>query len=300
MSQTFVRRSLAALVILLGLALLLQIPYTVPATEVAVRTRLGRPVEVIREAGLHLKLPLLDEVTRFDARLLTFDPPTAEFLTQDKKNIVVVPFVLWRISDPLRFMQTLYTRPGAEARLADLTASELGAALGVIPFGRLISANQGEAQLSSVVEGVLRRVRERAVSDYGVEVADLQIRRLSFPDQNRVSVFERMRSERQRIAKRFRSEGEEEAIKIRADADRERAQLLGEAYRKAATLKGEGEAEAARIYARATGKDPELYRFLRTLQAYEKIFATKTTVILPADSPLLRLLTEGPKAGEKP
>ena len=300
MSITRAHRWILGVGAVLALAALSRAPYTVSATEVAVRTRLGRPVEIVREPGLHLKLPLVDEVTRLDARLLTFDAPTAEFLTQDKKNIVVAPFVLWRIAEPLRFMQTLYTRQAAEARLADLTASEIGAALGVIPFSRLVSAAPGEARLASVVDGILARVKERAASDYGVEVADLRIRRMAFPEQNLTSVFERMRSERERMAKRFRSEGEEEALKIRADADKERAQLLAEAYRKAATLKGEGEAEAARIYAQATAKDPELYRFLRTLQAYDKMFATKTTVVLPADSELLRLLTEGPKTKGTP
>jgi membrane protease subunit HflC len=268
--------------------------YVVDATELAVRTRFGKPVEVILAPGLRAKAPLIDEITRVDARLLYFDAPMAEFLTEDKKNVVVSPFVVWKVEDPLRFTQTLYTRENAEARLADLVASETGAALGGLPFSRLISAAAGEAQLAAMSDGVARRVGERAAAEYGVRVVEIGLRRLAFPEQNVASVFNRMRTERERIARRFRSQGEEEAIKIRAEADKERTRLLAEAYRQAAELRGKGEAEAARAYADALSRDPELYRFLRTLEAYDKMLDAKTTLLLPGDSQLLRLLIEGP------
>lgn len=279
-----------------GLALLLvlaRVPFVVGATEFAVRTRFGRPVAVVTEPGLSARVPLVDDVARIDARLLYFDAPAAEFLTNDKKNIVVAPFVLWRVAEPLRFLQTLGTRENAEARLADLVASETGAALGSVPFTRLVSATAGEADLAGVVAGIGERVRRRARADYGVNVADVRLKRIAFPEQNLLSVFGRMRSERERIARRFRSEGEEAALKIRAEADKERTRLLAEAYRKSEEEKGAGEAEAARIYAKATSQDPELYRFLRTLRAYEKILDEKTTLVLPGDSEVLRILTDG-------
>jgi membrane protease subunit HflC len=238
-------------------------------------------------------VPLVDDVVRLDARLLYFDAPAGEFLTNDKKNIVVTPFVLWRIEEPLRFLQTLVTRESAEARLADLVASETGAALGSVPFTRLVSATAGEADLAGVVAGIGERVRKRAAADYGVKVVDVRLKRIAFPEQNLLSVFGRMRSERERIARRFRSEGEEAALKIRAETDREKTRLLAEAYRKAEEQKGAGEAEAARIYAKATNQDPDLYRFLRTLRAYEKILDDRTTLVLPGDSDVLRLLTDG-------
>jgi len=279
-----------------GLALLLvlaRVPFVVGATEFAVRTRFGRPLAVVTEPGLSARVPLVDDVARIDARLLYFDAPAAEFLTNDKKNIVVAPFVLWRVADPLRFLQTLVTRESAEARLADLVASETGAALGAVPFTRLVSATAGEADLAGVVAGIGERVRRRALADYGVKVVDVRLKRIAFPEQNLLSVFGRMRSERERIARRFRSEGEEAALKIRAEADKERTRLLAEAYRKAEEEKGAGEAEAARIYAKATSQDPDLYRFLRTLRAYEKILDEKTTLVLPGDSDVLRILTDG-------
>jgi modulator of FtsH protease HflC len=256
---------------LAGILLLSGLPFVVDATECAVRTRFGRPVEVIQEPGLHFKLPLVDDVTRLDARLLYFDPPTAEFLTEDKKNVVISSFVMWRVEDPLRFIQKLYTRENAEARIADLTASELGTALGRVPFSRLVSSVADEARLAATAAAIAERVRQRAAEDYGIRVVDVGIRRLAFPDQNREAVFNRMRAERERIARRFRSEGEEEAIKIRAEAEQERSKLLAEAYRTAAELKGKGEAEAARIYSDSVSRDPELYRFLRTLESYDKI-----------------------------
>jgi membrane protease subunit HflC len=286
--------ALIAALVLVALFLLSSVPFVVDATECAVRTRFGRPVEVIQQSGLHFKLPLVDEVTRLDARLLYFDPPTAEFLTEDKKNVVVSPFVVWRIDDPLRFIQKLYTRENAEARIADLVASELGTAVGRVPFSRLVSAVAGEARLADTSAAIADKIRQRAAADYGIKVVDVGLRRLAFPDQNQEAVFNRMRAERERIARRFRSEGEEEAIKIRAEADQERTKLLAEAYRTGAELKGKGEAEAARIYTAAVSHDPDLYRFLRTLESYDKVLDEKTTLILPGNSQLLRLLTEGP------
>lgn len=299
-SPSLLKRLLPAAAGVLALLLLARVPYVVEATEYAVRTRFGRPVAVVTEPGLHARVPLVDDVARLDARLLYFDPPAGEFLTNDKKNIVVAPVVLWRIEDPLRFLQTLVTRESAEARLADLVASETGAALGSVPFTRLVSATEGEADLAGVVGGIGERVRARAAADYGVNVVDVRLKRIAFPEQNLLSVFGRMRSERERIARRFRSEGEEAALKIRAEADRERTRLLSEAYRKAEEEKGAGEAEAARIYAKATNQDPDLYRFLRTLRAYEKILDEKTTLVLPGDSDVLRLLTDGASPGRPP
>ena len=299
-SPPLFRRLLPVAAAVAALLLLARVPYVVEATEFAVRTRFGRPVAVVTKPGLHARVPLVDDVTRLDARLLYFDPPAGEFLTNDKKNIVVTPFVLWRVEDPLRFLQTLVTRESAEARLADLVASETGAALGAVPFTRLVSATAGEADLAGVVSGIGERVRKRAAADYGVKVVDVRLKRIAFPEQNLLSVFGRMRSERERIARRFRSEGEEAALKIRAEADRERTRLLSEAYRKAQEEKGAGEAEAARIYARATSQDPELYKFLRTLRAYEKILDDRTTLVLPGDSDFLRLLTEGASPAPAP
>jgi membrane protease subunit HflC len=225
------------------------------------------------------------------------EPPAAEYLTLDKKNVVARTFLIWRVHDPLRYLQTVQFREAAEARLAAVTSSEIGAAFGSVPFEVLVSTDVDKMRLGAIVDRVEDRVRDTAAREYGVELVSLRIERLAFPQQNEASVFQRMRAERQRIAKQFRSEGEEQGLKIRAEADRERARILAEAERKASEIRGQAEAEAARIYADALATDPEFYRFVRTLEAYDKIIDKDTTVILPADSPLMKGLLSEPGAG---
>jgi membrane protease subunit HflC len=144
---------------------------------------------------------------------------------------------------------------------------------------------------------VLEAARPVAATQFGIEVVDVLLKRLTFPEQNKQSVFARMRAERQRIAKQYRAEGEEAAIRIRADADKQRDILLSEAYREAETLKGRGDAEATRIYGEAYSKDPQFYKLVRTLDSYRKILDDKTNIILSSDSELLKLLTQGRISG---
>jgi membrane protease subunit HflC len=146
--------------------------------------------------------------------------------------------------------------------------------------------------VDSIMGQVTRNCRSRALADYGIDVQYVKVKRIRLPEQNLESVFQRMRTDRQRIAKKYRSEGEEEAIKIRADADKEKRDILARAYRDAEMIRGEGEAEAAGIYASAFSRDPGFYKLTRTLQAYEKFLNSKTTVVLSTDSELLRLFKE--------
>ena len=271
--------------------------FVVDTTEYAVVTRFGRPLRTCTTPGLRFRVPLVDQVVRLDARLLMTEPPAAEYLTLDKKNVVARTFLTWRVEDPLRYLQSVQLREAAEARLATVTSSEIGAAFGSVPFEALVSTDADKMRLAAIVEQVEQRVRETAAREYGVVLVSLRVERLAFPQQNEASVFQRMRAERQRIAKQFRSEGEEQALRIRAEADRERARILAEADRKAADIRGQAEAEAARIYADALAGDPDFYRFVRTLEAYDKIIDKDTTVILPADSPLMKGLLGGPGTG---
>jgi len=268
--------------------------YIVDETQYAVVVQLGRPVRVVDSPGLHLKLPSpLQTVTYLDKRLLVFDPPGAEFLTEDKKNIVADAYLCWRIDNPLRFMQTVYDRSGAENRLVDLLFSELGVSFGTHPLSSLLSIDPKEVKIGEMMEGLRERCDETARREYGIAVVDAQLKRINFPEQNKQSVFDRMVAERERMAKKYRAEGQEEAMKIAAATEKEEKAILSEAYRKAQALRGEGEAEAARIYSRAYGKAPDFYRLVRTLEAYKKFMDAKTTVVLPTDSELLRLLTDG-------
>ncbi len=271
-------------------------PFVVDATETAVVTRFGRPVRTVLEPGLGLRLPLVDQVVRLDRRLLLAEPPVAEYLTLDKKNVITRAFIAWRIADPLKFLQTMVLRETAEARLAAVAGSELGAAVGAVPFEALVSTDATKMRLGEIVSAVEARVRETASREFGIEVATLRLERLAFPQQNEAAVFQRMRAERDRIARQSRSEGEEEALKIRAEADRERARILAEAERRAAEIRGGAEAEAARIYADAQASDAAFWRFVRTLESYDRIIDAQTTLLLPAESPLMRGLVEGPPA----
>jgi membrane protease subunit HflC len=272
--------------------------FVVDTTEYAVVTRFGRPVRTYTTPGLRFRIPFVDQVVRLDARLLMTEPPAAEYLTLDKKNVVARTFLTWRLDDPLRYLQTVQLRDAAEARLAAVTSSEIGAAFGSVPFDALVSTDADKMRLGAIIDQVERRVRDTAAREYGVNLVSLRVERLAFPQQNEASVFQRMRAERQRIAKQFRSEGEEQSLKIRAEADRERARILAEADRKASEIRGQAEAEAARIYADALAADPDFYRFVRTLEAYDKIIDKDTTVILPADSPLMKGLLGGSGAGQ--
>jgi membrane protease subunit HflC len=273
--------------------------FVVDTTEFAVVTRFGRPVHTYTSPGLRFRLPVIDQVVRLDARLLMTEPPIAEYLTLDKKNVVARVFLAWRVDDPLRYLQTVTLREAAEARLAAVTSSEIGAAFGSVPFDALVSTDPQKMRLDPIVDTMEGRIRDTAIREYGIRLVALRIERLSFPQQNEDSVFQRMRAERQRIAKQFRSEGEEASLKIRAEADRERARILAEAERKAAEIRGQAEAEAARIYGESLAADPEFYRFVRTLEAYDKIIDKNTTIVLPADSPLMKGLTAGPSSEGK-
>jgi len=281
---------IAALVVLLFVGTAF---FAVDVTELAVVMQFGRPVKVVTEPGLQFRVPLVQQIRRFDARLQVLEPQQSEFLTNDKKNVVATYFAVWRVGDPLHYFRALPSEAAAESQLTDVISSELGAALAAIPFDELINTDVERRRLREMVSGIQDTVTEVARNEYGIEIVELDVRRLSFPDQNRRSVFERMRAERERIARRYRSEGEEEARKIRAQADGEESRILSEAYRQAEILRGEGEAAATRIFGEAIARDPEFYEFTRTLEAYRNFLDDRTTLILPADSDLMRLLTEG-------
>jgi len=263
----------------------------VDETEHVVITQFGRPVDVLSDAGLHAKIPApIQRVTRIDKRILFSEQPSTELLTSDKKNVVVSTYLSWRIADPLRFLTSLRTREAAEARLAALVQSELGSTLGSAAFSDVVPAPTDGGGLEAVELRVQKACQEAAARDFGIDVVSFGVTRLGYPAQNLQSVFARMRAERERLARGHRSEGKAAAQKIRAEADRERSTALANAEAEAQRLKGEGEAEAARVYAEAYRGHEEFYRFLRTLESYEKVLQENTTLVLPADSPFLDLL----------
>jgi membrane protease subunit HflC len=283
-------RRLIPLVIVI--ALVWASTYTVSETDLVIVTLFGRPTRSISDAGLHVKWPF-ESVLRFDRRLIVYDPGSSEFLTKDKKNLVLGSAVCWRITDPNRFLQTVGDATGAEMRLHDLVWATLAADIGRVDLSDLLSVEPGRARVQALGDQVRASATVETERRFGIAVVDLQLKRINFPEQNKYAVYARMRAERERIAKEYRAQGEEQAIKIRAEADRERSQLLAEAYRDAEKLKGEGDAEAARVYGQAYGRNPQFYKFLRTLESYKKILNEKTSIILSGDSELLKLLTQG-------
>ncbi len=266
--------------------------FTVSETEFVLITQFGRPVREHREAGLKVKWPI-QGITRLDKRAHLYHPRPSEYLTQDKKNLLVQNYVLWRIEDPLLFIRTVRDRSGAEMRLHDIVWSQVSAALGQTELSRLVSTDGSQLRTAQLTSEVTAECRQIAQKRYGIDIETVEISRLNLPAQNRDSVFARMRAERDRIAKRYRAEGEEEARKIRAEADRQAEELLAEAKKQAEIIRGEGDAQAAAIYGKAFSRDPEFYQMVRTLQAYEKILDEKTIAVLSTDSELLKLLTEG-------
>jgi modulator of FtsH protease HflC len=289
MSRTTLRFVLLALAALWATTC----PFTVEEGQVGIVTRFGRALPTLAEPGLHWKAPWpVDAVVRLDRRLLVFDNEPTEMLTRDRKNVLVDSFLCWRIADPLRFAQTVRTEAEAEARLLDLSTAALGAALGTEPMEHLINPDPTKVRIREIARRVTAEVALVARASFGIEIVELGLNGFNLPPQNRASVIERMRAERARIATAYRSEGEEEALKIEASATAEREQILAEARAEAEATRGEGEAAALALFADAYARDPEFYRFLRSLEASEAILDENTTIFLPADSKLLEALGE--------
>jgi membrane protease subunit HflC len=262
-----------------------QIFYVVDEKDQVIVTQVGRYVQTVREPGLYAKIPVYQNATHFDKRILVSDPSPGEYLTLDQKRLVADPVTRWRIVDPLAFFTSVREESGARARLDDIVFSEMRAELANFEFDKIISTER-----ESIMGRVSQRAAERATS-FGIEVVDVRLKRADLPEQVQASVFARMQAERSRIAARYRSEGAESAARIRADADRDRTVILARAYEESQRLRGAGEAEATTIYAQSFANDPEFYAFMRSLEAYERLLGSDSTVVLSTDSDLFRYLT---------
>ena len=270
--------------------------FSVKETEFVLVTQFGKPVRTLTDAGLHAKWPY-QTATYFDRRLRIYNPRPSEFLTRDKKNVVIDSYVAWQIRDPNRFLQTVGDPVAAEMRLHDIVWSGLSAALGTHDLESLVSASD-KVETGDLLDRLSDLTDRAALEQYGINVVDVRIKRLNLPEQNKQSVYARMRAERERIARQYRAEGEEQALSIRADADRQREEILSAAYKEAEKIRGAGDAESTRIYGQAYSKDPRFYKLLRTLESYKKVLDDKTTAILSSDSELLKVLMRG-EAGVK-
>lgn len=283
--------------------------YRVAEGEVVIVSRFGDPRAPVTAAGLHFRWPPpIDGLTRLDARVHVLDTEPSEFLTRDKKNVTVDAFLAWRVGDPLKFVRGVPVREDAEDRLVELALGVLGEVLAERDLESLLGPVADSAEgaerppggLAAADAALTERTRAAAEREFGIEILTARVRRLSFPRQNKAAVFLRMEADRQAIASAYRAEGSEEYEKITAAAEREAAELISAAEEEAARIRAEADAEVTRITTEAYARDPELFRFLRSLETLEAALDEESTVVLPADHPLLRVLSEVPAGDDAP
>ena len=264
------------IILILTVAVATQSLYVVNETERAVKLRFGEIVQFDVSPGLHFKWPILNTVRKFDARILTLDAPPQRYLTSEKKALMVDSFVKWRVKDVAKFYTT---SGGDEDRLNRLLAQRVDTGLrnefGVRTVKEVVSGERD--QLMTSLTSNLDRV---AQSELGVEIIDLRVKKIDLPQEVSESVYNRMRTERERLARELRAEGTEIAVEIRAKADKERTIILADAYKIAEETRGDGDAIATATYAGAYSKDPEFYDFTRSLKAYQATFENKGDILL--------------------
>ncbi len=249
--------------------------YRVGQWEKALLFRLGEIVRTDIKPGLHFKIPFVNNVRKYDARILTLDVDPERFLTVEKKNVIVDSFVMWRIVDAGRYYTTvLGDERHASQRLEQIIKDGMRGQFSKRTVNEVVSGVRDEMMVQLTADA---NVQARAI---GIEIVDVRVKRVDLPAEVSNSVFRRMQAERARVAKEFRSQGAEEAEKIRAEADRKRQVIIANAYRDAQQIRGQGDARAAEIYAEAYGKDKDFYAFYRSLQAYQQSFQKGNDVML--------------------
>ncbi len=267
--------------------------FVVTQGEQALVLRFGAvayPNDPVVGPGLHLKKPFIEDVVRYDARLLDVDPPAEEVILADQKRIVVDTYTRFKIVDPLLFYQAVRTEEAARSRLREIVNNSARRVLGGVMLPSVLSAEREQ-----IMHGILVQVEEAAKA-LGVEVVDVRLRRADLPQQTSQAIFNRMVSERQREAAEARAQGAERAQEIRAGAERERTVILAEAQRQAQILRGQGDADANKIYAEAFSADPQFFAFYRSLHAYKEALGEQnTTYLLSPDSDFFRYFAHAPE-----
>ena len=261
--------------ILVVAAVLSMSTFIVHEREIAIKFKLGEIVDSDYEPGIYFQIPFINNVRKFDSRILTMDTPSERFLTAEKKNVIVNSFAKWRIVDP----KTFYTATAGDerqaiARMASIINNELK--------GQIASKNMREV-ISGERATIMQEVTDNAdvkIRDLGIDLIDVRIKKVELPDNVSSNVYRRMATERETVAKEFRSRGEEQAKQIRANADRQREEILAEAYRKSEEIRGEGDATSAKTYADSYNQDREFYSFYRSMKAYEVSFGNDQDMIL--------------------
>ncbi|MBQ0832216.1 protease modulator HflC [Marinobacter sp.] len=274
---------------LIVVLLVLSSVFIIPETHRGVMLRFGELVETDIQAGIHFKVPVIDQVREFDIRILTMDLPSRQYLTVEKKPLDVDSYIVWKIRNVDQFYRAT---GGDELRAQSLLLSRVDNGLrdefGVRTMHEVVSG-----QRDQLMQTLRDRVNETSVKEFGIEVRDIRLKAIEFPGQVSENVYRRMAAEREKLAQEFRSRGRELAEGIRADADRQKTVTLAEAFASAEETRGEGDGEAARIYAEAYGSNSEFYSFYRSLQAYRNTFSGKDDLmVIDANSEFMRFLKD--------
>ncbi|MFK8250277.1 protease modulator HflC [Ancylobacter terrae] len=281
-----------AAIVALALVILYSALFTVYQTQQALVLRLGEPIRVITQPGLNAKVPLIDSVIFLDKRILDLENPSQEVIAADQKRLVVDAFARYRITNPLRFYQSVGTIEGANSRLATILNSALRRVLGESTFIQVVRDQR---------ENLMGRIREqvnREAASFGIDVLDVRIRRADLPEANSQAVFQRMQTERQREAAEIRAQGAQAAQGIRARAERESTIIVADASSNADKTRGEGDAQRNAIFAEAYGRDKDFFAFYRAMQAYEaSLKAGDTRMLLAPDSNFFRFFNNPAGAG---
>jgi membrane protease subunit HflC len=301
---------------ILGFLLLLSSFYTVSETEQTILTQFGEPVGgAATKPGLHFKLPFIQDVHSFDKRWLESEGDPNQIPTKDKKYIWVETYARWRIADPLKFYQNVHDERGAQSRLDDIIDGQTRNAVASFDLIELVRSSNREFQITEELQGIgaaeamakvqsgreaiAKQVLEKAAKvtpQYGIELEDLRLLRINYVEEVQRKVFERMISERKRIAERSRSEGQGKAAEIRGQKERDVLGASSAGYKTAQEIKGEADAKATAIYARAYSRDPEFYQFLKSLETLSAGLDKEAVLVLSTDSELLKLFkTSGGK-----
>ena len=253
--------------------------FTVSETQQALVVQFGNPKRTIQDAGLHFKIPFIQQVIYLDKRILNLDPAAQEIIASDQKRLVVDAIARFRIIDPLLTYQTSQNEAGAKQRLRTIVISNLRQVLGEQAFENLLSGERAQLMLD------IRDSVNANAATLGIEVVDVRLRHVDLPPANSLNIYQRMQSEREREAREARAKGREQAVRIRAQAERERTVLLAVAEKEASILKGEGDGLAVKIFADAFNTDKEFFEFYRSMQAYRKTMSSEdTTLVLSPDS----------------
>jgi len=304
------RNIIILVVIILAVIVLADAVYIVNETNQAIITQFGEPIGgAVVTAGVHLKMPFIQKANYFEKRWLEWEGDANQIPTKDKKYIWVETYCRWRISNPLVFFQRVQDERGAQSRLDDIVDGEARNAVANYDLIEIVRSSnrvfeQSEEARAKDASEVIAKIMlgrdkiakiilekaDKITPEFGVEIKDVQIKRVNYVDEVQKKVFERMIAERQRIASKYRSEGDGKSAEIRGQKEKELKRIQSEAYRKAQEVMGKADAEATRIYAAAYNLDPELYQFLKTLESYRTSLTKDTWLVLSTDSEFLRYL----------